>query len=148
MKKCLTLGSISCQRPNSRQQWFVLSPTSPPSGDTAVRFKTRTSRWWFELASLWVHPPLVVLQINAYIWRWFRSLRAGATVLYGINRRNSHLCCLAASLLHEPFEYGEFLIAHFTLFNCVDKLLTFCLGIEIASFNSCKSDHKSAVNSS
>ena len=30
------------------------------------RFKTRTSRWWFELTSLWVHPPLVVLQ-NKYI---------------------------------------------------------------------------------
>ena len=86
------------------------------------RFKTRTSRWWFELASLWVHPPVVVLQINTYIWRWFGSLRAGATVLYGINRRNGHLCRLAASLLHEPFEYGEFLIAHFTLFNCVDKI--------------------------
>ena len=86
------------------------------------RFRTRTSRWWFELASLWVHPPLVVLQINTYVWRWFGSLRAGTTVLYRINRCNSHLCLLAASLLYEPFKYGEFFIAHFTLFNCVDKI--------------------------
>ena len=26
------------------------------------------------------------------------------------------------SLLHEPFECGEFLVAHFTLFNCIDKI--------------------------
>ena len=36
-EKCLPLGSIPCQRANSRQRWFVLSPTSPRSGDAAVR---------------------------------------------------------------------------------------------------------------
>ena len=69
--------------------------------------------------------PSLFSKINTYIWRWFGSLRAGATVLYGINWRNRHLCRLAASLLHKPFEYGEFLIAHFTLVNCVDKITDF-----------------------
>ena len=77
------------------------------------RFKTRTSRWWFELASFWVLPPLVVLQINSYYWRLFGSLRAGATVLYGINRRNSHLCRLASSLFYVLLDRGKFLIREF-----------------------------------
>ena len=45
-------------------------------------------------------------------------------MLYGIHWRNSHLCLcrLATSLLHEPFKYGEFLIAYFTLFNFADEI--------------------------
>ena len=86
------------------------------------RFKTRTNRWWFELASLWVHPPLIVLQLDTYIWRRFGSLRAEATVRYGINRRNSHLrlCRLATSLFHVPLDHGKFLIREFP-FESVNK---------------------------
>ena len=43
-------------------------------------------------------------------------------MLYGIISCNSsHLCHLAVSLLHEPFENSVFLITQFTLFNCVDE---------------------------
>ena len=45
-------------------------------------FKTRTSRWWFELIRLRVHPTLFVfLHTDTYTERYFRTRRSGATVV-------------------------------------------------------------------
>ena len=74
------------------------------------RFETRTSWLWFELLQLWVHPPLVVLQINTHIWRWFGIKRTGARVPSVIYWRNNHLSLgrLAAPLSHVLLDSCKF----------------------------------------
>ena len=123
VKKCFPLGSIPCQRANSRQRWFVLSPTSPRSGDTAIRAFQDPYQPMVVRARLALGPSSPRCSPTwQYIWRRFGSLRAGATVLYGINRPSSHLCLcrLATSLFYIPLDHGKFLIREFP-FESVNK---------------------------
>ena len=65
-------------------------------------------------------PPLVALQTSTYIWRRFGIERAGNTVLYCTDWRDSHLCRLANSPLHVLLDRGKFLIREMS-FKSVNK---------------------------
>ena len=147
MKRCLPPDSNPCQRANSRRRWFVRSPRS---GDIAVRISrpVPANGGSSSVGSGFILPSSSFSSKLTHIWRYFESKRAGATVLCCVSRCNSCVRRIPVSILHEPFEHVEFVFAHFTLFNCANNILTFCLGIEVASFNAFTSDHKLWVNSS
>ena len=127
-EKCFPLGLNPRSRSRSRRRWFVLDPTSPRSGDTAVRAFRDPHQLMVIRAHFAPGPSYLRYssQLKTYIWRHVGIRRAGATVLYGIHYRNSHLCCLATSC--------------FSLANS-------SLGIEIASFNFCNSYRRLALYS-
>ena len=157
VKRCFPLGSIPCQRANSRRRWSVLSPMSPRSGDPSfgghccpgvsklipADGDSSSSRSGSTLPSLLSKLTHTFGGISGLGERRMQY----CTVLTGVT-----VTCAASRLRLSTYRLmaASSSSGRNPLSPSINSIV-FCqglslAGIEIASFNAFTSDHKLAVN--